>query len=176
MLGTMVILIALPGAVLAQKPVTQNQTGSLKATIDSIDHDSRMITLKYKDGDYETVYAGPEVKRFDELKVGDKVTFRATESVVFEIRKPGESVPPSSADEPVIARNAGPRPGGTLTQKATATVTVKAIDMKAPSVTVKTEDGRTISFKVDEKKRLKDVNVGDRVVINYTVSLLISVE
>ena len=45
--------------------------------------------LKGKDGDTQTIYAGPEVKRFDELKVGDTITFRYYESMAYVIRKPG---------------------------------------------------------------------------------------
>ena len=34
-----------------------------------------LVTLRHDDGEVETVVAGPEVKRFDALKVGDAVTF-----------------------------------------------------------------------------------------------------
>ena len=53
---------------------------------------------------------------------------------------------------------------------------MKAIDAKVPSVTVLTEDGRTVSFKVEDKKNLKDVKVGDKVEITYTEAVMISVK
>ena len=57
-------------------------------------------------------------------------------------------------------------------------MTIKAIaaDAKVPSVTVLTEDGRTVSFKVEDKNNLKDVKVGDKVEITYTVAVMISVK
>ena len=58
----------------------------------------------------------------------------------------------------------------------TATVVVKAIDMQAPSITVQTEDKRTVSFKVEDKKNLKDVKAGDKVEITYTEAVMISVK
>jgi len=158
------------------KPITQKATQTVKSTIEAIDHEARLITLKGKDGSTETIYAPPEVRRFDELKVGDTVTFTYKESLVYQIRKPGEPVPPSKTDEPAVVRNATPKPSASTTQQQTVTVLVKAVDMKAPSVTVQTEDGQTHSFMVEDKGHLKNVKPGDHVVITYTEALLISVE
>jgi Cu/Ag efflux protein CusF len=58
----------------------------------------------------------------------------------------------------------------------TAVVTIKAIDMAIPSVTLTTADGNTMSFKVEDKKNLTGVKVGDKVQITYTRALAISVE
>jgi hypothetical protein len=124
----------------------------------------------------DTVYAGPEVKRFDELKVGDKVTFRYYESLVYQIRKPGDPTPPRPAGEAGIVRSQGAKPGATISEQMTATVKVMAIDATVPSVTVQSEDGRTMSFKVDDKKNLKGVSVGDKVEITYTSAVMITVK
>ena len=43
-------------------------------------------------------------------------------------------------------------------------------------MTVLTEDGRTVSFKVEDKKNLKDVKVGDKVEVTYTEAVMISVK
>jgi Cu/Ag efflux protein CusF len=56
------------------------------------------------------------------------------------------------------------------------TVTVKAIDMAAPSVTVTTPDGRTVTRKVEDKKNIENLKVGDQVDITYTRALITSVE
>jgi hypothetical protein len=56
------------------KAVTRGEAIELTATVEAIDHDARLITLKDKDGNVETLEAGPEIKRFNELKVGDTVT------------------------------------------------------------------------------------------------------
>ena len=58
----------------------------------------------------------------------------------------------------------------------TAVVTVKAIDQQVPSVTITTEDGNTMSFKVEDRKNIEGVKVGDKVQITYTRALAISVE
>jgi hypothetical protein len=56
------------------------------------------------------------------------------------------------------------------------TVTVKAIDPNLPSITVTTPDGRTVTRKVENKKNLDGVKVGDLIDITYTRAFLTSVE
>jgi hypothetical protein len=116
------------------------------------------------------------VKRFDELKVGDTVTFRYYESIAYAIRKPGQPSGLPAETGPAVTRSKGARPGGTLSRQETATVTIKAVDAKVPSITVLTEDGRTVSFKVEDKKNIKDVKAGDKVEVTYTEAVMISVK
>lgn len=175
--GILAVLIALPGIGYAQQPIThEKDVVIVKATIDAIDHDTRTMTLKDKDGKTQTMIAGPEVRRFDELKVGDEVTFRTTEATVFQIRKAGESAQPSVKDAPVIVRTPGAKPGGVKTEQETRTVTIKEVDAKASSVTILTEDGKTTSFKVKDKNLLKGLVAGDKVTITYTKAVAISIE
>jgi Cu/Ag efflux protein CusF len=175
-LAVIAVVLALPLATQAQKPKTQTDSVELTTTIEAIDHSARKVTLKDKDGATQTLRCGPEVKRFDELKVGDTVTFRYQESIAYAIRKPGQPSGLPKPTEPAITRGTGAKPSGTLAQQETATVTVKAIDARVPSITVLTEDGRTASFKVEDKNNLKDVNVGDKVEVTYTEALIISVK
>jgi Cu/Ag efflux protein CusF len=167
--------LVVPLVAIGQKSVTQGAAVEMTAEIVAIDKDARMVVLEDEDGETEEVFCGPEVKRFDELKVGDKVTFRYYESIVSQIRKPGESAPAPSGG-PALVRGTGPKPSGTLSEQMSATVTITEIDAKVPSVTVKTEDGRTMSFKVEDKKNLEGVKVGDKVDITYTAAVMITVK
>jgi Cu/Ag efflux protein CusF len=175
-LAVLAVLVALPLVALAQKPVTETEAIELTTKIEAIDKTARLITLKDEDGEMETIYCGPQVKRFDELKVGDTITFRYYESVVYAIRKPGQPSGLPAETGPKAVAGKGPRPGGTFSEQETASVTIKAIDAKVPSVTVLTEDGRTVSFKVEDKSKLEDVKVGDKVEVTYTVAVMVSVK
>ena len=173
----LILAVVVTGAfspAMAQKAVSQAAVVSETATIVAIDTANRLVTLKNDKGVSDTIYAGPEVKRFAELKVGDKVTFRYHESVVYAIQQPGAKAPEPSAVG--VTRTEGAKPGGTLAQQLTTVVTIKAIDMAIPSVTITAEDGNTMSFKVEDKKNLTGVKVGDKVQITYTRALAISVE
>ena len=174
--GALALLIAVPSIGYAQAPVVHEKEVVVKATIEAIDRDTRMITLKDKEGKTQIIFAGTEVRRFDELKVGDVVTFKTTESVAYRIRKPGEPAPASAKDEPAIVRGAGSKPSASKTEQETKIVLVKEVDEKTQGVTIQTEDDRTMSFKVKDKAILKGLKAGDRVVISYTTATVISVE
>ncbi len=171
------VLAVLAGLSLAGEPkqaVKEKSTVTQTATIVAIDSTNRLITLKYKDGNEESIYATPEVKRFDALKVGDKVTFKYEESTVFQILKPGAA--PKVPETTSLTSTPGAKPGGVATRELTAVVTVEAIDPQAPSISFITEDGSHKTLSVKEKKYLKEVKVGDKIQITYTQKAMISVE
>ena len=159
--------------VFAQKPVSHAEAISETFTVTAIDSAARVVTLKDKDGVSEEVVCGPEVKRFDQLKVGDTVTVRYYESIATAIRHSGSA--PATPASAAVTRTPGAKPGGTIAKQMTATVTIEAIDPKIPSVTVKTADGNTLSFKVEDKKNIEGYKVGDKVDVTYTQALAISV-
>ena len=168
------VLALAPHAWAQPQPVKKSAEVSETVTIEAIDYTARTVTFKDSAGTVETVYAPPEVKRFAELKVGDKVTFTYRESVAVAIHKATEK--PTVTQGAAIARSQGPKPGATISQDQTAIVTIEAIDLNVPSVAVRTEDGRRLSFKVEDKKNLEGFKVGDKVAITYTQALVISVE
>jgi hypothetical protein len=171
------VLVLVPGLVAAGEPGGEVEASVRTARITTIDHDARLVTLVQQDGATETVQCGPEVDRFDELKVGDTLTMRHYRSVVYLARKAGQpSTRPATSGTPSLSRGHGKRPSATLSQQQTATVTVEAIDSQVPSVTGLTNDGRRVSFQVPRRKDIAALKVGDRVEIVYTEALVISVE
>jgi hypothetical protein len=65
------------------------QTLKITGTITAIDKSTRDVTLKGPEGNLVTVTAGPEVKNFDQLKVGDKVDLQYLEALTLELKKGG---------------------------------------------------------------------------------------
>jgi hypothetical protein len=181
MTRTMLALLGLVALALAaeaqEKPIVRTDMVVVTARIGAIDHDNRLVTLADPNGTTETIQLGPDVDRFDELKVGDSVTLRYYDSLVCIVRKAGESTDrPATTSGPVLSGGRGKRPSATLTRQLRATVSVAAIDRTVPSLTVLTDDGRTLSFKVPEKKDIASLRVADQVEITFTRALLISVE
>jgi Cu/Ag efflux protein CusF len=145
-----------------------------KATIEAIDSTNRLVTLKGSKGDTVTLPVDEDVVRFDQMKVGDTVTATYEESVAYEIEAPGATTPTGEAV--AAAPLAGSKPGVAGMSMTVATVTIEAIDPVTPAVTVKTADGDVMSFRVRHKKNLKNVKVGDKVVITHTKALMVAVE
>jgi Cu/Ag efflux protein CusF len=171
--GLALVWFASAPMVQAPKPLTDSQSVTVTATIEAIDKTSRTVTLKGPKGNLAVVHAGPEVARFDDLKVGDTVTATYTESIAVSVRRPGDPAPPAMT-ESVTPREG--KPGATAARQETVTVTVQEIDRAVPSVTVKTADGRVLSFRIQDPKRLDNVNVGDKVDITYTKALLLKAD
>lgn len=166
-----------PVASMAQTPAPMGAaaTATLTAKIVAIDSASRLVTLQDAKGNTQTIQVGPGVTRFSALKVGDMVTFTYEESVALSIVKAGAAAPMAQAT-PTVTRAEGAKPGGTISQTQVATVTIASIDMTTPSVTVTTQDGKTISMLVHDPANLTGLKVGDVVQITYNQALAISVK
>jgi hypothetical protein len=174
-LMALAVLCATVLAAFAQKTVEHAGNVSKTATITAIDQKTRTVTLKDTDGNVEDIQCGPEVKRFNELKVGDVVTFSYHAAVVYKIAKPESTAAAATSDVGAV-RGQGPKPGGAITHQQKATVEVTAIDPAAATVTVKTADGHTLTAEVEDKKNLEGVKVGDHITITFTEAFMVTVE
>jgi len=154
--------------------VTKGSTATETATITGIDATRKLITLKSDTGEEDTFDASI-LKRFDELKVGQKIKATYYESMVFQVVKPGQAASPASA-EASLNRAKSALPAGTVSTQQKMTVTVKSIDPKVPSLTVTTPDGRIVTRKIEDKKNIEGLKIGDRIEITYTQALVASVE
>ena len=161
------MLAVLLSLSLVPQTVEKANTISAVATIQAIDAANRLVTIKDEAGVVDTIYAPPEMKRFAELKVGDKIKATYIESLVLQLRKPGDPVKGDTGTGG-LATGTGKSPSAALAKQVTTTVTVVSVDDKTPSLTVKTSDGRTITRKVENRKNLVGVKAGDRIDITYT--------
>ena len=144
------------------------------ATVEAIEAASRTVTLKKPDGTFVSTVAGPDIKRFAELKVGDKVTARYYENVVVRLKRPGEPDVASAAKATTPSEQV--LPGGTKAKQMTITATITAINMDMPSITFTGPNGWKYTSKVQDKAALAKVKVGDKVDIVWTEAVLVSVE
>jgi hypothetical protein len=150
--------------------------GNDRVDLESIDATTREVTVKI-DGELRSFVVKPDVKRFAELKVGDKLKADYYEAVVMEVRKPGAAAPkPEARGEVSRVPGLGEKPSGAMTQQHVATVEVKAIDKKTPAITILTDDARTVTMRVKDPTRLELVKVGDKIDVTYTEALIVTIE
>jgi hypothetical protein len=158
----------------AQAPVSESKPVTITATIEVIDQANRVITLKGPKGNSLDVKAPEQMEGFNKLKVGDQVTATYFEAIAVRVRKPGEPIP-STAPVTITTRK-DRTPGSETRRDQTFTVTIEAIDSKAPSVRVRGVQGQVRTLAVRDPQQLQNVKVGDTVDITYYESLLIKVE
>jgi hypothetical protein len=168
-------LLAASQITWAQQPITRSQTVKGTATIVAIDSTLRIVTIRTSNGEEDSLAVGPEVKRFNELKVGDRLNLTYTESAVVTVQPPGAAPKPSTVGG-AVTPGTGKSPSATAAAQVTTTVSVKAINPSVPSITVTTADGRTVTRKIENKKNLEGIKVGDKLDITYTQSVILSAE
>jgi Cu/Ag efflux protein CusF len=166
------LLTPLAATAGAQTKTLPGEMKSITATVEAIEASTRTVTLKGPQGNYVDVVAPPEMTKFSNIKVGDKVTARYYENIVLRVQKPGEK--PVDTDATSVTKGTGSKPGATASMQRTITATITAIDMNVPSITFSGPNNWTYSSRVEDKKALASVKVGDKVDITWTAALLVS--
>lgn len=161
----------------AKKPsVKKERVSTVTATVQAIDLEKRVVTLQGPKGNLFDVKVGPQARNLPQVKVGDEVTVKYFESVAVKVFKPGEAPQGVGVAAGVERAKAGEKPGGTAVSQVTVTATVEALDKKKQTATLKGPDGKSVTVKVQDKKNMENVNVGDEVLITYTEALAIAVD
>jgi hypothetical protein len=165
-------VIAVPATAQVSKTI-QGETKVVTVSVEAIEKSKRELTVKKPDGNYDVFYVPPTIKRFETLKVGDKITTRYYETLVLRLKAPGEKDTDSSKSAAVRTED---RPSGTASHQQTITATITAIDPNTPSITFSGPRGWTYSSRVEDKKALGQVKVGDRIDITWTEALVLSID
>jgi len=148
----------------------------VSATVEAVDAATRSVTLKTAKGEVHTVVAGDEVRNFDQIKVGDKVTVRYLESLTLELKKDGKAVVGRTETNDLQRAAAGEKPGGVATQQVTLVADVVGVDVKKKTVSVKNEKGEVVDLHVQDPEQIKLVKKGDQVQATYTQAVAIAME
>ena len=151
------------------------QTVKVTATITAIDKATRDITLKGPQGNEVTVTAGPEVKKFDSLKVGDQVDVQYVEALTLELKRGGGMAVARTEQKGAVSTKAGQAPGGAVGRQVTIVADVVGLDPAKQVVTLKGPQ-RTVDLKVADPEQFKRIAKGDQVEATFTQALAVAVE
>ncbi len=155
--------------------VSGGRVEQVTATVTAIDAPNRLVTLKGKK-ETDTIKMGPEVKNFDQIKVGDRVVVTFSQGLVLALQKPDAKAKDPSVTVSGEAAPLGQRPGGDVKATIRATTTVTKIDMKTRIVTLTGPEGRKFKVKAGSEIPLEKLKVGDKVAAEYTETVGIAVE
>jgi hypothetical protein len=168
------VLASTPHTASAQSKTVRSEMRTETATVESIDAASRTFTLRKPDGTFVTIVAGPDITRFAEVKVGDKVNARFYENLIVRLKRPGEA--DSSSGTKSTTPSEQVLPGGTKARQITLSATITGIDVSVPSVTFTGPNGWKYTSKVLDTEALAKVKVGDKVDIVWTEAVLVALE
>lgn len=142
-------------------------SATLTATVTKVDAKDRWVTLKRADGSTFDVQAGPEVKNFAQIKVGDKVTASLDETVAIAVVS-GDAAPPmASSGSTTTGAPLGSKPMGVEVDLVTLSGKVTAIDYQKRLVTLVGPQGNSHTVQVGPAvQRFDSIKQGDQVVVN----------
>jgi hypothetical protein len=167
-------LLSTPHVGVAQSKEVTSEIKTETGVVEAIEAQSRSVTIRRPDGTVVTTVAGPNVKGFESIKIGDKVKAQYYENLVVRVKAPGE--PAVDTDVKDVTPSGQALPGGTKARQRTLTCTITAIDMSTPAITFTSANGWKYSSKVRDKAALAKVKVGDKVDLVWTDALLVSLE
>jgi hypothetical protein len=167
----LVLALSLPSWAQTALPT---HTVTLAGTVETIDHGKRVVTIKTADGKFETIDVPPSAKRFDELKVGDKVSVTYNNSVSVRPHPPG--TPPIDTGSKASTMGQEVRPGGMTEVHRTVTATVDTMDKSTSAITFVGPNGWKYSRHVVDPTVFDKVKVGDQVDISWNTDLKVTVE
>jgi Cu/Ag efflux protein CusF len=157
-----------PGYVEMAKTV--NATGSIAA----IDKATREVTLKGDGGKELTVTAGPAVKNFDKLKVGDRVELQIVRSLALELKKGSTAVVARDETMEAVGAAPGENPHGAIGRQVTVTAEIIALDAENRVVTLEGPK-HTVELEIADPAQFESMAVGDRIEATYTEAVAVAV-
>jgi hypothetical protein len=157
-----------PGAI-----VVESVTGKAKVT--AVDSAKRTVTFDM-DGMSRTVTCGPEVRNFDQIKVGDMLKVTFAESVAVYLQKAGAPAGGEAVSTVAVAPK-GAKPGVLIADSIVLQSKIDDVNAKKRTVTITMPDGKSRTLKVAKGvKGLKDIKKGDDVNVRFTEALAITIE
>jgi hypothetical protein len=165
----LVTALALPSwAQVKELPTT---TVTISGTIETIDKGKRAMNIKTADGGFVAVSVPESVKRFSELKVGDKLKATYNNNVIVRVKPAGEPAVDTADTTSTMGQTSGQ---AAMVRRMTASIS--DIDKSASAITFVGPNGWKYSRRVVDPAVFDQVKVGDRVDITWNTDLTVSVE
>ena len=152
-------------------------TNEVRAIIETVDQQKRMVLLRGPTGALLTIHAGPEVRNLAQVKSGDRVVIRYAEAIAAQIVRPGE--PQAESTTSMARANPGERPAGVIIDRERMRVTVEGVNTVNNTVAFIGPDRvpRTVTVRQPAMQELlRTLKIGDEVDVTFTEAVAISVE
>ena len=188
----LIVVMAVPGVALAAGPASAPMLAQAKASpaappvaeesrvlmargiVDAVDKEKQTITIKARRRSLVVNVRDPRL--LDAVKVGTPVVAKFYQSLVLDLKKPGDASAGVSAQPSAATSKPGDPPAATLGRQVTVTTPIVAVNDQNQTVTVKGPEGYPETARVRDPALLGKFKVGDVVQITYTQRLAVSLE
>lgn len=177
LVGSMLVT-GLSGCGSTPSPWYRQEVHEFKATVTALEPDRRLLSLQDEAGVSRTIYAGPEVRNYERLKVGDRVIATYQEAIAAAVTRPDQSVKEPQVGVATHRSGSNEPPHAEIAASLVATVAIEAVDVKSSMLTFRRDDGLVRTVRVEDpgaKKFIEGLKQGDLVTVTYTEAFAISV-
>ncbi|RPH44155.1 MAG: hypothetical protein EHM86_00115 [Desulfobulbaceae bacterium] len=151
-----------------------NSADSVTATVEAIDMQTRLVTIRDQNGKSIIVHAGEEVVNLPQVQVGDEIVLVIVESVAVRMAEPGEIR--NESNNQVSKARPGDKPGFVKINETIISAKIEAIDLARETARLRMPEGKLQNVKVKDLANLKKAKIGDTIVITSTEAIAISVQ
>ncbi|HSR61048.1 MAG TPA: hypothetical protein VLL47_09850 [Robiginitalea sp.] len=151
---------------------------SMEGIVKDINPESREVTLTDGDGGMVTITAGDSVERFDEIAVGDLVSFEYYTFIKAEFRQPT----PEETNEPLQVVAAGGKapegvdPAAVVGAMVKAVVTIEVLNRPNMLATVRGPRGNYVTIPLEDPSLIEQLRVGQVVILTYAEAVAASLQ
>ncbi len=166
------------GDTATKKEASATEYNTWSAKVVGIDSATHTLTLLNDLGERHKIQVDPnQVKNFSQIKEGDLVVLRTSESLALTLAKAKKGEKPSAgAGMAMDKASPGQKPRIGEAKVLEISAEVVHVDQAKQTVKLKGPEGNTVQVKVQDPSRLQGLKKGDLVAATYTESTAISVE
>jgi hypothetical protein len=175
--GLLALLFA--GPAIAQDSVEFHDVAEIAATVEAIDVENRLVTLRGPQGNEVTVEAGPEVRNFAQIETGDVV--RLTYELYYRASRvnPADLARFSGVGIDAVRTEEGERPGAAIGMAESVVVAIESIGPDGRTATFITPDGALQAIFVEREEGrafARSLAAGDLVELTVGEAVAVVVE
>jgi hypothetical protein len=148
-----------------------------RATVTAINAERREVTIQGDHGPV-TIQVGPDVKNFNNLKVGDRVNISYYQGIAAQLVKGGKKVKDPAVSTFVQGNSPGMSPSGLVGASATVTAKIQDVNLPTNTVAFTGSDGTThiVQVKTPEMQSfIRELKRGDTVQVTFTDSVAVEI-
>ena len=154
--------------------VTVADAVELQVVVTALDKNTRAVTVQEPNGKVMTFTAGPQIKNFSKIKIGDLVTLSYIAALGLELKKGGGRLRENIESDQTTRTKPGEKPSAGRLRTVNVIADVTAVDAGAGTITLRGPQ-RSVDLVVKDKDLLKDVRAGDQVFATYEELTVLSI-
>jgi Cu/Ag efflux protein CusF len=148
----------------------------ITGTVEAIDHEKRIITIKGPEGNLVTTKVDDDVPNLKKVKKGDKVNLIYYQTLAWSVKTAKVIPEPAKmVTTTTLTGTQGKFPFKIETEKVALYAKITGLDLSNNTVTLMGPEGNSVTITAKDPANLQKVKKGDIVEINYTEAVAAAV-